>query len=119
MAMEATGPETQEPQEPQTDPPAAERREGEQAYVVQVRDESDQARDLDRPRWFDVGTVHVPPRTKRRTVIEKALARADAEIFRPKPKQPRAYRVLDAESAEVIPGELYQPPAPEPELRIG
>lgn len=47
--------------------------------------------------WVDVATVEVEPRTKRSTVIKKALAQADIQPGGEPPK----LRALDAESAEV------------------
>src|SRR4051794_11871669 len=87
-------------------------------YTVQVMEEATRDGD-DRPvrGWFDVATVSVPPRTKRRTVIEHGLAEAEIEktpdlearlldggsesndsseaayIWRPKPPEPAALRL--------------------------
>jgi hypothetical protein len=61
--------------------------------------------------WVDVGTVGVPPRTHRKTVIEKALT---AESLGG--ATGRAVRVLDAESARETPVGMEQPP---PRLKIG
>lgn len=74
-------------------------------YVVQ------QSRNIDGigqqgPIWEDIATVEVEPRTKRSTVIKKALAEAGIAPSDTAPK----LRALDAESAEVHEPEGYQPP---------
>lgn len=61
--------------------------------------------------WQDVATVTVPPRTKRKTIIEKAMAQPDVEIV-----DPTCVRVLDEESAREIPVEMEEQP---PRLKIG
>jgi hypothetical protein len=55
--------------------------------------------------WQDIATVQVPPRTKRRTVIEQALAQAGI-----KPGDtPERLRALDVDSAEALTFEPHQP----------
>ena len=76
------------------------------SYVVQVGNE-------DTKVWTDVATVEVPARTKRRRVIE--LGFAQSKIM-PKVGEDLRVRVLDAESAEVIPVGAEEQ---EPKLRIG
>jgi hypothetical protein len=82
-------------------------------YVVQARDT------LPDPgageRWTDVVTVAVPRRTKRRTVIERAL-QEDAARHVLDGREGLVLRVLDAVAAEEIPVEWEQPP---PQLKIG
>jgi hypothetical protein len=46
------------------------------AYVVQVREVVDIEPDEPYDVWRDVATVEVPPRTKRRTVLERGLEQA-------------------------------------------
>lgn len=69
--------------------------------------------------WTDVAEVSVPPRTKRKTIVEKALAYNPSA----KPQQDvdgeTLFRVLDADSAATIPVRWEVPPAPEPQLVIG
>ena len=73
------------------------------AYVVQVAT----FEDSDGPEtWEDIVTVKVPPRTKRSTVIKKALA----EVGTLAVEKPPRLRALDVESAEVFKPEAYQPP---------
>ena len=56
--------------------------------------------------WEDIATVWVPIRTKRATVIKRALEKANISADGDPPK----LRALDAESAEVHEPEPYQPP---------
>jgi len=58
--------------------------------------------------WTDIATVAVPPRTKRKTILEKALIGDDANAG--------AYRVVDEESSRVIQVALEEQP---PRLKIG
>jgi hypothetical protein len=58
--------------------------------------------------WIDIATVDVPPRTKRKTVIQKALA--EAKITPAEDGTAPRLRALDAESAEVHEPEAHQPP---------
>jgi len=58
--------------------------------------------------WEDIATVDVPPRTKRKTVIQKALA--EAKITPAEDGTAPRLRALDAESAEVHEPEAHQPP---------
>lgn len=60
--------------------------------------------------WEDVDTVRVPPRTKRKTIIEKALNGITP------PKAGWILRVLDDESAREIPVVPEEQP---PRLKIG
>lgn len=91
---------------------------GESRYVVQVavvltapdvlyeRPETDEDRTT---VWQDVATVVVPARSRRKTIIAKALT--DAGI-KPDPGQPAPrVRVLDEESACVHEPGAVQPPA--------
>ena len=59
-----------------------------------------------RDYWVDIATVTVEPRTKRSTVIKRALAEANISAGGDPPK----LRALDAESAEVHEPEAFQPP---------
>jgi hypothetical protein len=75
---------------------------GTSRYIVQVFDEKDE-------RWSDAATVEVPPRTKRKTIIEKAFAESGVDV--PALGQTWLVRVLDEESARSIPvGSEQQPP---------
>ena len=60
-------------------------------YVVQRRGENPQM-------WFDIATVEVPARTKRLTVIDRALGEAGLHPS----EGPVAVRVLPAAAAEVL-----------------
>ena len=99
---------------------------GEQTYMVQRRmgvgaDWPDWALEV----WADVALVTVPPRTKRKTIVERALEQVpDATPSKtPQPDtaelEPAFFRVLDTDSGEAIPVRWEIPPSPEPELRIG
>jgi hypothetical protein len=57
--------------------------------------------------WQDIATIEAESRTKRSTVIKKALAEAN---IAPSERKLRL-RVLDAESAKVYEPEAHQPPA--------
>lgn len=57
--------------------------------------------------WQDVTTVEVPPRTRRPTILRQALGEVPIA---------GDYRVLDAESAAVMPAQLKEQP---PQLVIG
>jgi hypothetical protein len=61
--------------------------------------------------WLDIATVEVPPRTKRKTIIEKAFAEGDVVI-----NGTLQVRVLDEESAREVPISLEEQP---PRLKIG
>lgn len=61
-------------------------------YVVQVESREHQV------LWRDIATVEVPPRTKRLTVVERALAEAGMHPS----EDPIAVRVLPAAAAEVL-----------------
>jgi hypothetical protein len=63
--------------------------------------------------WDDIGTVTVPARTHRKTVIEKAL---DEAAIRPDHGAMMTVRVLDEGSARETKVETEQPP---PRLKIG
>lgn len=71
-----------------------------------------------RQAWLDVGAVTVPPRTRRRTILEKALAEYPAAAPH-EMEDDVLFRVLDAGSTAAIPVGWEVPPAPEPVLRIG
>jgi hypothetical protein len=78
------------------------------SYTLQVRDEGAEG------MWADVAMVVVPPRTKHRTVIRRALAEGDVTV----PDGGLDVRLLDAETAEPI---HLLPPLREPgprELRL-
>lgn len=83
---------------------------GEATYVVQVRRE-----EVDYPSWDDVATVTVPAKTKRKTVIAKAVEEAGTDLTL-LPTMPVRLRVIPAEHAEEIKVEMEQPP---PQLKIG
>lgn len=63
--------------------------------------------------WEDITTVKVPPRTHRRTVVERALAQVNLapEVG----GEPLLVRALDVDSAHARTVEAEQPP---PQLRI-
>lgn len=86
-------------------------RRSEAAYVVQMRD-PDHA---DGKVWEDVATVTVPAKTKRKTVIAKAVEEAGTDLTL-LPTMPVRLRVIPAEHAEEIKVEMEQPP---PQLKIG
>jgi hypothetical protein len=78
------------------------------SYTLQVRDEAAEG------VWVDVAMVVVPPRTKHRTVILRALKEGEVTV----PEEGLDVRLLDAETAEPI---RALPPLPEPgprELRL-
>lgn len=79
-----------------------------QTYVVQ-RQIDDEAGAT--THWEDIATVTVPPRTKRRTIIERALLAANAEL-----RLPVTLRILDATAAASIPVSVRER---EPGLVIG
>lgn len=107
--MAATELDQQPLGEPET-PAASRTPAGDQTYVVQKR--SEQEPDV----WTDVATVTVPPRTKRRTIIERALeltpTEAPANVG-----DTATFRVLDSGSAAEVPVALEVPSVPQ--LRIG
>jgi hypothetical protein len=75
---------------------------GQSTYVVQIYFE-------DAGHWADAATVEVPPRTKRKTIIEKAFAESGVDA--PPLGKTWRVRVLDEESAREIPvGSKQQPP---------
>lgn len=90
---------------------------GEQTWLVQRTELIDIEPDDPRQVWVDVGEVRVPPRTRRRSIIQQALERFPTAT----PLQGEAipFRVLDADSAAAIMVDWEVPPAPEPVLRIG
>jgi hypothetical protein len=63
--------------------------------------------------WVDVATVTVPPRTHRKTVVERAFEQAGVSVA---VGETVSVRVLDADSARVLPVGSVQPP---PQLTIG
>lgn len=109
--------ESTEPQEPAVE----ERRpQADQTWLVQAElPEKDYEGATPRTCWVDLGTVTVPARSRRRTIIEKALASPWAKDAAPAQEEARGFRVLDADSAAAIPVRWEVPPAPEPVLRIG
>lgn len=82
---------------------------GESVYVVQHHVQHGDAP----TSWEDIATVRVPSRTKRATVIEKALEAAE---FAREPGFAVELRVLDEDSARQTVVEWEQPP---PRLKIG
>jgi hypothetical protein len=78
---------------------------GSVGYVVQVRDASG--------FWSDVATVEVPRRTKRRTVVERALAESPSAFELD--GEPVDVRVLSPEDARPF---RVSTVARDPELRI-
>jgi hypothetical protein len=69
-------------------------------YVVQVEKTINEG--SGQRAWIDIATVAVPPRTKRRTILERAFAENPA--WRPDPQDDELrVRVLDAESAAATP----------------
>lgn len=81
-------------------------------YTVQIERQVsrwyDEASDVEPAKvWQDIATISVAPRTKRSTVIKKALAAAGIE---PGGEKLRT-RALDVDSAEVHEPEPYQPPS--------
>ena len=77
-------------------------------YVVQVSTGQD-------GYWEDVATVEVPPRTKRKTIIEKAQLEAEKALFQVG-ENASPVRVLDEESARPL--SVQNVPGP-PHLVIG
>jgi len=77
---------------------------GTSKYVVQRQDTLEGVE-----TWTDIATVAVPPRTKRKTILEKALAEAGE-------RQEGLYRVLDEESQREMRVSLEEQP---PRLKIG
>src|SRR4051812_26405617 len=89
---------------------------GPQVYVVQVRghelpDHETFVPNAEGHLWHDVATVEVPPRSKRRTIIERALNAAETPI-----ELPVTLRILDADAAREFPVGLKPR---DPELVIG
>lgn len=85
-----------------------------QTYVVQQqRVFGDALGGSDITAWVDVATVTVPPRTFRKSVVEKALTEAG---ITPEVGQQLQVRVLDADSARPFPVGAVQPP---PQIVIG
>lgn len=82
-------------------------RSSESAYVVQWQ------RPDDPSVWVDAVTVTVPAKTKRRTVIERAVKLAGDALDL---SAAVMMRVIPAEHAEPVEVEMEQPP---PQLRIG
>jgi hypothetical protein len=77
-------------------------------YVVQMRYKSDRKAGV---AWEDIATVKVPPRTHRKTVIERAVEQAGITL-----EGAIMVRVLDAGSAQETQVEIEHLP---PKLRIG
>jgi hypothetical protein len=65
--------------------------------------------------WRDLTTVVVPPRTKRKTVVEKALEQAAQDIGPIEAQQPVQVRVLSPEDARPF---KVSAVVREPELKI-
>lgn len=74
-------------------------------YVVQKQ--LGLANGEDKYAWHDIATVDAEPRTKRSTIVKRALAEANIAPS----KEKLRLRVLDAESARVFEPEAHQPPA--------
>lgn len=94
------------------------KRPGEATYVVQMQVPNVKLpnQPIDQPStvdaWVDVAVVAVPPKTKRRTVIAKAV-----EQYPPLTESgPVSIRVIPADHAEPVKVEMEQPP---PQLKIG
>jgi hypothetical protein len=90
---------------------------GEASYVVQVFTEITTATGLgsgtaEKECWADVAMVTVPAKTKRKTVIAKAVDQVPEILTDGK----TILRVIPAEHAEPIKVEMEQPP---PQLKIG
>jgi len=79
---------------------------GDAVYVVQTEDGL---------LWKDIATVTVPAKTKRKTVIARAVEQA-GDALKLGPTTSVVLRVIPAEHAEKIKVEMEQPP---PQLRIG
>ena len=75
-------------------------------YTVQLEAEPESATSGG-AYWVDIATVEVEKRSKRATVIKRALAEANIQPSADKLR----LRVLDAESAKVYEPEAHQPPA--------
>jgi hypothetical protein len=60
--------------------------------------------------WEDLASVLVPPRTKRKTILEKALLDSDDAL------EAGVYRVMDGESMRPLIVSLEEQP---PRLKIG
>lgn len=86
-------------------------RSSESEYVVQRRDQP--AGVTATNLWMDLATVTVPQRTRRATIIDKALADSGE---RPPAGETWQVRVLDAASAHETPVTLEDR---EPTLKIG
>lgn len=91
------------------------RAQGEQTWVVQSSAPGAGHGQM----WTDVGEVTVPPRTKRKTIVEKALAENPGAAPAQDADYESLFRVLDADSAATIPVRWEVPPAPEPVLKVG
>lgn len=119
-------PSDMEPPEGGQEPADDERRSGDdrraeraQTYVVQRRIAVDYDGEPGVIAWLDVGDpVTVAPRTKRKSIIEKALEASPIDApAREGGGDP--FRVLDADSAAEVPVRWEIPPAPDPVLVIG
>lgn len=73
-------------------------------YVVQCR--------TPKGAWQDIATVKVPPRTKRPTAVRLGLEQANLAPN----GEGLTCRALDADNAETIPAEPFQPA---PQWRVG
>lgn len=93
------------------------RRTEQSTYVVQVAEEINAPTAADdlgtREAWFDVATVTVPARTKRKAVIRAGLEKAG---LTPTGDDTLKVRALNADSAHVMAVGVEQGP---PQLRIG
>jgi hypothetical protein len=90
------------------------------AYVVQVRGiyataPGDEGKGESVTAWRDVATVEVPSRTKRKTVVERAIAQAGHLLGPVEAMQPAQFRVLSPEDARPF---KVSTVARDPELRI-
>lgn len=84
----------------------------ESTYIVQVEKTINAG--SGQTAWVDIATVVVPPRTKRKTIFEKAFEENGS--WRPEAGEGIRVRALDAESAASMPVVLEEQP---PRLKIG
>lgn len=90
-------------------------------YTVQVKGTYDSPQDhqgkaeVGIVAWRDLTTVSVPPRTKRKTVVAKALAQAGKDVQPSEGQIPLQIRVLGPEDARAF---KVSAVVRDPELRI-
>lgn len=87
------------------------------SYVVQVKGIYTAQGGEEGPvtAWRDVATVEVPRRTKRRTVVERAISQTASGLASIEAMQPAQFRVLSPEDARPF---KVSTVARDPELRI-